>query len=51
MVDFSDIDCSDARYVPETKTTIAGIDSAIILVVFASAAFWMAVAAAIWFWM
>ena len=41
MVDYSDS-------ASEIKTTVYGIDAAILVVVFASAAFWIAVAAAIW---
>lgn len=32
----------------EIKSTIYGIDTAIVIVVFASAAFWISVAAAVW---
>ena len=41
MVDYSDS-------ASEIKTTVYGIDTAILVVVFASAAFWISVAAAVW---
>jgi len=41
-------DYSDSEYVPEIKSTVYGIDSAIIIVVLASAAFWLSVAVAVW---
>jgi hypothetical protein len=40
------IDYSDSA--AEIKTTVWGIDAAIVVVVFASAAFWISVAAAVW---
>ena len=44
MVDYSDS-------VAEIKTTVYGIDTAILVVVFASAGFWIAVASVVWlFW-
>jgi hypothetical protein len=41
MVDYSDS-------ASEIKTTVYGIDTAILVVVFASAAFWIAVASIVW---
>ena len=41
MVDYSDS-------ASEIKTTVYGIDTAILVVIFASAAFWIALAAAVW---
>jgi len=41
MVDYSDS-------AAEIKTTVYGIDTAILVVVFASAAFWISVASAVW---
>ena len=41
-------DYSDSDYVPQIRSTVYGIDIAIVTVVLASAAFWLAVAIAIW---
>lgn len=41
MVDYSDS-------AAEIKTTVYGIDTAILAVIFASAAFWISVASAVW---
>jgi hypothetical protein len=38
----------DSAYVPETKSTVAGVDSAIVITVFAALAFWACVGIAIW---
>ncbi len=43
------IEYSDSA--PEIKSTVYGVDSAIIIVVFASAVFWISAAAAVWFLM
>ena len=37
-------DYSDSDYVPEIKSTVYGIDTAIVIVVLASAGFWLSVA-------
>jgi hypothetical protein len=42
------VEYSDSEYVPEIKSTVYGIDTAIIIVVLASAAFWLSVAVAVW---
>jgi len=39
---------SDSEFVPEIKSTVYGIDTAIVLVVLASAAFWLSVAIGVW---
>jgi len=39
---------SDSEYVPEIKSTVYGVDSAIVLVVLAAAAFWLAVGTVVW---
>jgi hypothetical protein len=41
-------DYSDSEFVPEIKSTVYGIDVAIVLVILASAAFWLSVAVAVW---
>ncbi|HWY66629.1 MAG TPA: hypothetical protein VNX61_15560 [Rhizomicrobium sp.] len=40
---------SDSEYVPEIKSTVYGVDSAIVLVVLAAAVFWLSIGAAVWF--
>jgi len=42
------VDYSDSEYVPEIKSTVYGIDTAIIIVVLASALFWLSVGTAVW---
>jgi hypothetical protein len=42
------VDYSDSEYVPEIKSTVYGIDSAIVIVVAASAIFWLSVGVAVW---
>jgi hypothetical protein len=42
------VDCSNNGYAPELKNTVYGVDTAIIVVVFASAAFWFSVGLAVW---
>ena len=39
-----------SRNVPAARSTVYGVDSAIVIVVFASALFWLAVGAAVWLW-
>jgi hypothetical protein len=41
-------DYSDSEFVPEIKSTVYGIDTAIVLVVLASAAFWLSVGVLVW---
>jgi hypothetical protein len=41
-------DYSDSEFVPEIKSTVYGIDTAIILVVLASAAFWLSAGMVVW---
>jgi hypothetical protein len=41
-------DYSDSDYVPEMKSTVYGIDSAIVIVVLAVAGFWLSVAVMVW---
>jgi hypothetical protein len=41
-------DYSDSEFVPEIKSTVYGIDTAIVLVVLASAAFWLSVGVVVW---
>jgi len=41
-------DYSDSDYVPEIKRTVYGIDSAIVIVILASASFWLSVAVMVW---
>jgi len=41
-------DYSDSEFAPEIKSTVYGIDTAIILVVLASAAFWLSVGVLVW---
>ena len=41
-------DYSDSDYVPEIKSTVYGIDTAIVIVVLASAGFWLSVAVMVW---
>ena len=38
----------DSAYVPETKSTVYGVDSAIVITVFAALAFWTLVGVAVW---
>ena len=38
----------DSAYVPQTKRTVAGVDSAIVIVVFAALAFWTLVGVVVW---
>ena len=38
----------DSAYAPETKSTVAGIDSAIVITIFAALSFWACVGVAIW---
>jgi hypothetical protein len=38
----------DSAYAPETKSTVGGVDSAIVITVFAALAFWACVGMAIW---
>ena len=45
MVDYS-VDCSQSA--PQIKSTVYGVDSAIVIVVFAALLFWASVGAAIW---
>jgi len=42
------VDYSDSGYAPQIKRTVYGVDTAIIIVVFESAAFWVSVGAAAW---
>ncbi len=42
------VDYSDSGYVPEIKSTVYGVDTAIILVILASAVFWIAIGTAVW---
>ena len=44
-------DYSDSDYVPEIKSTVYGIDSAIVVVVLASATFWLSVGVTVWLFM
>jgi hypothetical protein len=44
-------DYSDSEFVPEIKSTVYGIDTAIVLVVLASAAFWLSVGVLVWLFM
>jgi hypothetical protein len=44
-------DYSDSDYVPEIKSTVYGVDSAIVIVILASASFWLSIGAALWFYM
>jgi hypothetical protein len=41
-------DYSRSRYATQDKTTIYGVDTAIVIVVFASALFWLSVGVGIW---
>jgi hypothetical protein len=41
-------DYSDGELVPELKSTVYGIDTAIVLVVLASAGFWLSVGVVVW---
>jgi len=41
-------DYSRSRYVAQDKTTIYGVDTAIVIVVFASTLFWLSVGVAVW---
>src|SRR5262245_7603678 len=41
-------DYSDSEYVPEIKSTVYGIDTALVIVILASAGFWLSVGAAVW---
>jgi hypothetical protein len=41
-------DYSDSELVPEIKSTVYGIDTAIVLVVLASAGFWLSVGVVVW---
>ncbi|HEX4635080.1 MAG TPA: hypothetical protein VH189_02790 [Rhizomicrobium sp.] len=41
-------DYSDSDYVPEIKRTVYGVDSAVLIVVLASAAFWLSVGLMVW---
>jgi len=41
-------DYSDSDYVPEMKSTVYGIDSAIVIVILAAAGFWLSVAVMVW---
>jgi hypothetical protein len=45
------VDCSDNGYAPEIKNTVYGVDTAIVTVVFASAAFWVSIGVAVWLFM
>jgi hypothetical protein len=38
----------DSAYVRETKSKVAGVDSAIVITVFAAFAFWACVGVAVW---
>jgi hypothetical protein len=42
------VDYSDSGYAPEIKRTVYGVDTAIVIVVFVSAAFWVSVGLAVW---
>ena len=49
MVEISDSGyVPDSTYVPEIKSTVYGVDSAIIIVVCVALAFWTLVAVAFW---
>ena len=48
MAEYSDSDYVPEDYVPEIKSTVYGVDSAIVLVVLASAALWLAIGAVVW---
>jgi len=41
-------DYSDSDYVPEIKSTVYGIDTAIVIVILASAAFWLSIGLGVW---
>jgi hypothetical protein len=41
-------DYSDSEYVPKIKSTVYGIDTAIVIVILASAAFWLSIGVAVW---
>ena len=41
-------DYSDSRYVTQSKSTVYGIDTALVIVIFASATFWLSVGVAVW---
>jgi len=41
-------DYSDSDYVPQIRSTVYGIDIAIVTVVLASAAFWLSIALVVW---
>jgi hypothetical protein len=41
-------DYSRSRYVAQDKTTIYGVDKAIVIVVFASALFWFSAGMVVW---
>jgi hypothetical protein len=41
-------DYSDSEYVPEIKSTVYGIDTAIVIVILASAAFWLSIGVVVW---
>jgi hypothetical protein len=44
-------DYSDSDYVPQIRSTVYGIDIAIVSVVLASAGFWLSVAVIVWLYM
>ena len=44
-------DYSDSDYVPQIRSTVYGIDIAIVTVVLVSAAFWLSVAIVVWLYM
>ena len=41
-------DYSDSKLAPEIKSTVYGIDIAIVIVVLASAVFWLSVGTVVW---
>ena len=41
-------DCSDSKFEPDGRSTVYGIDTAIIIVVLASAVFWLSVGTVVW---
>ncbi len=41
-------DYSDSEVVPEIRSTVYGVDTAIIIVVLASAVFWLSVGTVVW---
>jgi len=44
-------DYSESEFVPEIKSTVYGVDTAIVVVVLASAVFWLSVGMAVWLFM